>query len=329
MESRSSGTDGRIRPSERGARFWHRWRDAFARARTPSTTVLAQQVARQDAEIARLRAKISGLENALRSISATRKIILTPTDDAIASVTNLIALLKPYDVTGHRKVRLGGDHDGGYVMLDDFESVTTALSLGIGADASWDTALAQRGIRVLQFDDTIESAPSAHDRCAFFRKRIVPSQPVGPRDTTIALVLDEQAAPDDDHLILKMDIEASEWDVFDALPGAVIDRFVQIVCEFHDFRRILDADWRDRARRVLAKLGDTHAVVHVHGNNYGPMISIADMLIPDVIELTLVRSRSYAVTDAVAGFPGPLDNPNDSRRLDYFLGSFDFDHPRS
>jgi hypothetical protein len=327
MESWSFGTNGRIRRSERGVPFWHRWRDAFARSRAAST--LAQQVARQDSEIARLRAKILGLENALRSVSATRKIILTPTDDAIAGVTDLIGLLKPRDMIGHRKVRLGADHDGGYVMLDDFESVATALSLGIGADASWDMALAQRGIRVLQFDDTIESAPSAHDRCVFFRKRIVPSQPVGPRDTTIAHALDEHATPDDDRLILKMDIEASEWDVFDALPGAVIDRFLQIVCEFHDFRRVLEADWRDRARRVLAKLGDTHTVVHVHGNNYGPMVSIANMLIPDVIELTLVRSRSHTVTDAVADFPGPLDNANDSGRLDYFLGSFDFHPPRS
>jgi hypothetical protein len=157
----------------------------------------------------------------------------------------------------------------------------------------------------------------------------VPAQPVDARDTTITRVLDEHAAPDDDHLILKMDIEASEWDVLDALAGPVIDRFQQIVCEFHDFRRIAEPDWRNRARRVLAKLSDTHAVVHVHGNNYGPMISIGDMLIPDVIELALVRSRSYAVTDAVADFPGPLDNPNDSGRLDYFLGSFDFGRPRA
>ena len=285
--------------------------------------------ARQDDEIHRLRAKILGLENPLRALTATHKIILTPTEGVLPSVTELLALLGPHDVTDHRKVRLGRDSDGGYVMLDDFEAVGTALSFGIGADASWDVALADRGIRVLQFDDTIEVSPSAHRRLSFFRKRIVPSAPDGAGSTTLAQALDEHVPPDDDRLILKIDIEGGEWDVLDALAGSVIDRFHQIVCEFHDFHRILEADWRDRAHRVLTKLNDRHAVVHIHGNNFRPMISIGDMLVPDVIELTYVRSRGYALTDTTADFPGPLDNPNDPGRLDYYLGSFDFGEPRS
>jgi hypothetical protein len=203
------------------------------------------------------------------------------------------------------------------------------LSFGIGADASWDVALADRGIRVLQFDDTIEVSPSAHQRLSFFRKRIVPSAPDGAGSTTLAQALDEHVPPDDDRLILKIDIEGGEWDVLDALAGSVIGRFHQIVCEFHDFRRILEADWRDRAHRVLSKLNHRHAVVHIHGNNFRPMISIGDILVPDVIELTYVRSRGYALTDTTADFPGPLDNPNDSSRLDYYLGSFNFGEPRS
>ena len=329
MESPSSGTDERVRRSKRGTPFWKRWRGAFPRMPAASTGELAQHVARQDDEIQRLRAKILGLENTLRSLSATHKIILTATDAALVRVTELLALLKPHDVIGHRKARLGGNHDAGYVMLDDFEAVETALSLGIGADASWDVALAERGVRVLQFDDTIENSPSAHQRLSFLRKRIVPSAPDGSRSTTIAQALDEHVPPDDDRLILKIDIEGGEWDVLDALSAPVIDRFLQIVCEFHDFRRILEAGWRDRAHRVLTKLNDRHAVVHIHGNNFRPMISIGDMLVPDVIELTFARSRTYTLTDAAADFPGPLDNPNDSSRLDYYLGLFDFGEPRS
>jgi Methyltransferase FkbM domain len=322
-------TDEPLDRSKQSNPFWNRWRGAFARWPATSGAALAQHIARQDDEIHRMRAEILGLQNALRSLSATHKIILTPAAGALASLTEFLALLKPYDTTDRRKVRLGGNYDGGYVMLDDFELIETALSLGIGADASWDVALAERGIRVLQFDDTIESGPSAHERCTFFRKRIVPSAEADSRSTTLAQVLDEHVPPTDDHLILKMDIEGSEWDVFDALAGAVIDRFRQMVCEFHDFRRILEADWRHRALHVLTKLTDTHAVVHIHGNNFRPIISIGDMLIPDVIELTFVRCRSYALTKARADFPGPLDSPNDPGRLDYYLGSFDFGGPRS
>jgi hypothetical protein len=135
-------------------------------------------------------------------------------------------------------------------------------------------------------------------------------------------VINGHAAPDDDNLVLKMDIEGEEWDVLDALEAGVLDRFRQIVCEFHDFRRVVKAEWRNRALRIFNKLNSSHAVVHIHGNNFRPMISIVDILIPDVIELTFVRRRSYKVMDAVTSLPGPLDNPNSPDRLDYYLGGW-------
>ena len=39
--------------------------------------------------------------------------------------------LAPHDVAGHRKVRLGGENDGGYVFIDDFSEVNIVISCGI------------------------------------------------------------------------------------------------------------------------------------------------------------------------------------------------------
>src|SRR5262249_33933554 len=71
-------------------------------------------------------------------------------------VRSALRLLRPFGVEDQRKVRLGRDNDGGYVIIDDLSGVVAALSLGICDDASWDMDIAKRGIDVFQFDHTID-----------------------------------------------------------------------------------------------------------------------------------------------------------------------------
>src|SRR5712671_57213 len=42
-----------------------------------------------------------------------------------------LRLLRPYAVKGFKKARFGSRYDGGYVILDDFRGIDTALSFGI------------------------------------------------------------------------------------------------------------------------------------------------------------------------------------------------------
>jgi hypothetical protein len=67
--------------------------------------------------------------------------------------------LRPHRVDGLDKVRLGRFFDGGYVMLDAFDGVLAAYSLGINDDVSWDLDMAARGVPVFQYDHTIEAPP--------------------------------------------------------------------------------------------------------------------------------------------------------------------------
>src|SRR5205807_2115231 len=79
-----------------------------------------------------------------------------------ARFRDFLRCVQPHDVRGYRKQRIGADLDGGYVMLDDFGASRTALSLGVGPEVSWDAAMAARGLRVLQFDHTVECSPLQH-----------------------------------------------------------------------------------------------------------------------------------------------------------------------
>src|SRR5256885_13185510 len=50
----------------------------------------------------------------------------------------LLRLMRPFDIADRPKIRVGNPHDGGYVMIDDFEGARAALSIGIGDEISWD-----------------------------------------------------------------------------------------------------------------------------------------------------------------------------------------------
>ncbi|MDR2776538.1 MAG: hypothetical protein LBB17_00620 [Puniceicoccales bacterium] len=58
----------------------------------------------------------------------------------------------PKDVVDKNLVRIGCDHDGGYIMVDDFGKCDAAYSFGIGNDVSWDLDIAKRGIDVFMYD---------------------------------------------------------------------------------------------------------------------------------------------------------------------------------
>lgn len=228
----------------------------------------------------------------------------------------------PRSVVGHRRIRVGRPHDGGYVMLDDFDGIGAAFSFGIGNDASWDVAIAQRGIPTYQFDHTIDASPSSHPQIHFFRHQIV-----GTPDedgVTIGAVLARHGDDRDATSVLKMDIEGAEWPAFaNAEPGK-LRRFSQIVCEFHRFHRVGDAAWYGVAKRAMENLAADFEVIHVHANNASPFVLIGDVPFPQTLEATLANRARYQFIPCCDTFPTALDQANIPGTPDFYLGQFQF-----
>lgn len=250
--------------------------------------------------------------------SARSRVICGDADDQVAART-FMSHLTPRRVMGIEKVRLGDAGDGGYVMLDDFTGVTGALSLGIGGNCSWDAQIAERGIDVYQYDHTIEGPPTEHPRFHFTRKMIAAE--VSKDAESLSTALGTIAASENERLVLKIDIEGAEWDVFDSAPEVDLGRFSQIIAEFHDFDEVLNSAWRDRAQRVLAKLRTQFDVVHVHANNYGTYDVIANVPIPEAFEISFANRSIYRSEETDEVFPTALDQPNRPDRPDIFLGT--------
>ena len=56
-------------------------------------------------------------------------------------------------------VRIGHEHDGGYIMLNDFHNGDIAYSFGISNDVSWDKDMVNRGCEIFMYDHTIDNLP--------------------------------------------------------------------------------------------------------------------------------------------------------------------------
>ncbi|MPZ37431.1 MAG: glycosyltransferase [Rhizobiales bacterium] len=238
------------------------------------------------------------------------------------AIRQVLSLFTPRAVVGHSKARIGGECDGGYVMIDDLQDVQVCYSFGIGFDVSWDVDMAQRGATVFQYDHTVAAPRQPHAAFCFRQIGIAPAD--GDNMRTLQSLLNENKHSSDKEMILKIDVEGAEWDVFDHAPSHVLGHFKQIVCEFHGLAELRDRRWCERATRVLVKLANTHAPVHVHGNNFGSFNIVDGVPVPDVLEVTYVRRSSYSLEPSAESFPTVLDRPNNPSASDVYLGRFAF-----
>jgi hypothetical protein len=230
--------------------------------------------------------------------------------------------ISPYDIAGKRKLRIGGMRDGGYVMLDGFDHIHAAYSLGVGGDVSWDLEMANRGIPVHQFDHTVSAPPSQHPLFSFNKQGIAAQD--GGEFVSIPSILRRNGHAGRRDLILKIDIECHEWDAFDATPSEDLACFEQIVIELHGFLRFAEPEWRAKTQRVLGKLFQTHVSYHVHANNWADFQIIEGVPVPDVLEVGYIRRDSHVITPSGAMYPTPFDIPCHPDRPDIMLGNFRF-----
>lgn len=229
----------------------------------------------------------------------------------------LTRVVRPRTAVGAQKVRIGGDGDGGYVLLDPGRE-GIAYSFGVSSYAPWDLEMAERGFTVHQYDGTVENGPYTHPNITFHRFNIG-ARP-GAEVKTVGQILDDLGHRGRTDIILQMDIEDAEWDVFEALGPEEMGHFSQIIVECHG----LDPRWGGFERRVslLEKIKATHTPVHIHCNNVDPVIGLLPGLQPysSFYELTYARTADYEFAECTDFFPTPLDRPNFRDRAEIFIG---------
>jgi hypothetical protein len=270
-------------------------------------------------EISKLRSDIQS-ETQRAHLNAT--VFRSPEVEAF--YRDLFGRIKIKAVTGHSKKRVGSESDGGYVMIDNLASIDCCYSLGIFNEVSWDLEMANRGIPVLQYDDSVKGPPSPHEKFTFYRERIVDATAPGANQETLEGIITKHRHQGK-KLILKMDIEGSEWAVLDATSAESLAQFDQILVEFHDFSRLIEHPFRERAKRVLDKLNLHHTPIHVHANNCSRIYNLPNFYFSNILELSYVKTVDYSLVNSEEIFPGPYDRPNVPDLPEVYLGKFKFD----
>lgn len=212
-------------------------------------------------------------------------------------------------------IRMGGPHDGGYLVPDDLKGIEACISPGVSDECSFDEDAAARGMEVYMADASVDGPPNANPRFHFAKKFL------DTFNSEHTITLDDycrDVRPGSD-LLLEMDIEGAEYRVIQSASNETMERFRIIVIEFHALTSLFTAFGFDQISSVFDKLLRTHAVVHVHPNNAGPTFGKGEIGIPPYLEFTFHRRDRAHFSKQPTTFPHALDGINDPRVPDVVL----------
>ncbi len=234
-------------------------------------------------------------------------------------MSKIIDYLKVYDCKN--KIRLGNNFDGGYVFIDmPLNSYDCYISAGVSNEESFSRDFINKynmnSHNSFAFDGTINNYPYEYtNKITFYKKNIAPYQ--SPHHANLRYFINNY-----NNIFLKMDIEGCEFPWLNSLENHGLNKFKQIVIEFHG---INDDSWNSAYNdklEVFKKLNITHYLVHVHGNNHSSNTNN----IPDVIEATYVR-KDYFTNQPILNttkLPMELDYPCNKNLPDYDLNHYPF-----
>lgn len=225
-------------------------------------------------------------------------------------------LLYLRDVEDGSFIRIGREHDGGYLMLDEFCPDMVAYSFGICDDVSWDKAIAEKGIACFMYDHTINRLPEEHELFHWSQEGICDVDKVE-HCSTLETFIKRNGHEGRTDLILKMDVEGAEWNAIAATDSSTLAQFSQMVFELHD---MYSSSLHGKICKFLSKINKTHQPVYVHGNNWADYERTGNLVMPWALEVLYLRKSDHNFRESAHFYPLEQDMPNNADFSDIRLG---------
>lgn len=237
----------------------------------------------------------------------SRNSCVTELTDA-GKLTSLIQSLSPTMGEGKELIRFGPEGDGGYLIPDDLEGIEGCFSLGVGKVSGFERDCVDAGMKVFLADNSVEKPEDANNNFHFTKKHVAvtTSDDYMTIDDWVSMCLPNTKSD----LLLQIDIEGAEYEVFLNMSNSLTSRFRIIVAEFHGLEVLWSQPFFDIASRAFDKLLQTHSCVHIHPNNCCGSVQRKGLEIPRVAEFTFLRSDRMTRPTRVDSFPHPLDRDN-------------------
>ena len=228
-------------------------------------------------------------------------------------------MLQPVALTNCELERFGESNDGGYLMCGNLlGGVQTGYSYGISGYDGWGCDVSTKAkVTVHEYDCFDTTEPECPRGAMRFHAECVGDRHQTEEGRVFDTVTNQFAKNGDTlkRIVMKMDVEGSEWASLLSAPDAVFEQIDQFVVEFHG----VDDESHgtlEQKQRVVQKLKRFFEVGHIHFNNATCSDGIEPF--PSWVYEVLFVSKRLAVVDRTrpATGPHPLDAPNLPSRPD-------------
>ena len=224
-----------------------------------------------------------------------------------SELSEMIRKLRPVPISTEL-IRFGPQGDGGYLIPNDLEGVVACFSPGVSSISGFELECAKKGMSVYLADNSVES-PNEHHHKFFFTKKFI-----GAFNDRSYISVDSWVSSGKDidggDLMLQMDIEGFEYEAILNLSHELQRQFRIIVVEFHSLDELWNKAFFNIASRTFDKLLTTHRCIHIHPNNYAPVVQKDGIEIAPLLEMTFLRNDRVEIVDKNIAYPHPLDCDN-------------------
>ena len=220
-------------------------------------------------------------------------------------------------VKGKIRKLFGGKKETSYVMIDELDGIKISYSFGIGAPdwyIEFDKELADRNIDVYMYDHTIDKIAYKNPKFHFHKIGITGKNKKNPMLKSLEEILKENGHLNEKDMILKVDVEYSEWESFVDLPEELLKKFRFLLFEFHFANKDLDI-----YAKVLSKLSKYHQAFYVHCVNCRGVVQIGDLRICEALEVSYIikEGHEFEIDDFIYPVPELDTKCNKNKVLDF------------
>lgn len=221
----------------------------------------------------------------------------------------LKAFLKPV-INGHDLIRVGSSGDGGYLIPNDLDGISTLVSPGVSNNMQFETAVFEQfKIHSYMYDGSVDAPPEITSNQTFFKKFV--GSTTDKDFVNLKYILEKDLKNVKGDLIAQIDIEGAEIEFLNASSLEELERFRIIVVEFHEIDRWLQKHYYfEHIKPLFDKINGEFDLVHYHPNTVSKQIKYCGESISKTIELTFHRKDRARMYGGFAKSPHPLDKNN-------------------
>jgi len=229
------------------------------------------------------------------------------TKATVSEMRGLMDEFKMYS-TNLPLIRLGGNGDGSYVLCDIPSKIVYGYGVGNTYKFEEDFINRYNSDSCILYDHTVDTynlpPKIRHNKigCDFYNHDNL---------STIETQITNNGHINQTDMLLKIDIEGYEWLSLLFTPDYILQKFNQIVIEWHWLDSHRNATI-DEKTALLRKINKYFYLVHIHAVNTRPAIDFNGFRVNPVVEATYIR-KDLSISGYIKNpvLPIPLDKPND------------------